>query len=320
MRDLPDSIKSRPLNQIHLPGSHDSAAYYFNLSATPSLKTPMMNWAINIARREPIIAGLIQRTTLTQKLTLMQQLEQGVRALDLRIFYNQALKAFYLAHSIASIPLDSALEQIQAFLKVHPTELLLVQMQPDAEHSENHQPYQEQALDKIEITLSSLLVPRLNKFTFNQTLTMRDLLAKKYQILWSTTLDPQRPRRAIWPTNAFNTYWPNSQNTTESLDRIVDYIQELESGNQLNLVFFTVTPTQDSLIAAIVGYAAECDTPDSLIEWSELMNRASIEYINNASRELKSVNIISSDAPSDELIQKIIELNFHVPAKPAITG
>ena len=91
-----------------IPGTHNSAA----LSPLKALNRLVWPWAQN------------------QSLTLTQQLDLGVRYLDLRVSHQEGV--IYCSHRfLSSTTLQSALSQIRTFLERHPSEFVLVFVRAD---------------------------------------------------------------------------------------------------------------------------------------------------------------------------------------------
>eukprot|EP01084_Bolivina_argentea_P082283 148990_1 len=100
---LPDD---KPLNEINLPGTHDTTAY----------------------------ASYLSKFTQTQDKNLQQQLDIGVRFLDLRIRWIPRKKKFVFAHGPTNfpfIPFEKALDIMISFLRFYDTETLIVSFWPE---------------------------------------------------------------------------------------------------------------------------------------------------------------------------------------------
>lgn len=91
-------------------GSHDSTAYTLDMSQ--SFWSSASKW--NILRKLTYICCLIKahiyNLTLTQKHTITEQLDMGVRALDIRVTRND--NGFFCAHTFATISVDKLFNEI----------------------------------------------------------------------------------------------------------------------------------------------------------------------------------------------------------------
>ncbi len=313
MQNLPDTVKARPMTQLKLLGSHDSGAYRLNLTATPPMEeTPMMDWVVDIARDNPEANQVLRQVTLAQRLNISEQLQQGIRALDLRILYNSDVQEFFMSHSMATDTLSSGLAQIRQFMTEHPGELIVIQMQDDAEHGEMTAPHNHEAISMVHAALGQFLIPVTQNRTLNSTMTLGTLVKSNKRILFSFLDRLSRKYGDIWSSSVINTSWPNGQTVNESLSTIQTYLPALRHAKNtlLNLVFFTITPTKDSIIAGVIGEALCGGVADSLFEWASQINAASMAFISQNLSLLKGLNIISIDNPSDGDVEQAIAWNY----------
>ncbi len=104
---------SKKLNQFNIPGSHDSLAYN--------------------------VSNFVKKYAQCQKYTLQDQLNSGVRILDIRLFYDKTKKDLFCCHgkdifqcnchkknSDELISYDLVLSTIANFLKNHPSETIII--------------------------------------------------------------------------------------------------------------------------------------------------------------------------------------------------
>ncbi len=95
------ALGAKTIARLRLPGTHGSGAYQYQ-RGLPFFK----NWVFN------------------QRYSVAQQLEIGVRALDLRL--TRAFGVLYVSHYFLCVPLDQVLREIRTFLESHKGELVLV--------------------------------------------------------------------------------------------------------------------------------------------------------------------------------------------------
>jgi hypothetical protein len=122
------------LKNLFIIGTHDSASYQvdhrFNIKGRYSI--------LNILCRIPFIGTflkkLVQPIVLTQHASIKEQLNKGIRFLDLRIAFDKKCNLFYLAHSFGCIDLNKALADIKNFIALHSSEVIIVHMKPDHEN------------------------------------------------------------------------------------------------------------------------------------------------------------------------------------------
>jgi hypothetical protein len=101
-----DLLQDKYLNEIVLPGTHDSGAY--------TLKT--------------FFPKMFKHFTLNQKCSVFAQLNNGIRALDLRISKSEPnIESKYMvSHTFPCVELDSIIKQIMKFLLDNESEIVVL--------------------------------------------------------------------------------------------------------------------------------------------------------------------------------------------------
>lgn len=120
------------LRDLYIPGTHQSAM-------TPqSVDVQNSKFAIKPETLTAVANRLMPRTmrgwVVCQDLSITQQLELGVRYLDLRISYHAGEDTFYLTHRYSGPSLASVLDDIVSFYRTNSTrdsELLLLSITSD---------------------------------------------------------------------------------------------------------------------------------------------------------------------------------------------
>lgn len=111
MRGVPGAKK---LSELSIPGTHDSGS------------------------RDPAIDDAIQKTRLTtQTRTVQEQLEDGIRFLDIRVRYINGTFALY--HEDVSVNLDFEMVRIvcKKFLAAHPRETIIMSIKEESTATRN---------------------------------------------------------------------------------------------------------------------------------------------------------------------------------------
>ncbi|XP_066930650.1 PI-PLC X domain-containing protein 2-like [Clytia hemisphaerica] len=123
MTNLPKELTMLPITRLAIPGSHDSGAYYLDpKSPICPDESSVIKWAGKYGWGKKIII----RWSITQKSTITQQLNAGIRYFDMRIGYLDDRKDFFFVHGCYGYPISNLLEEMQHFLKSHPKEVLIV--------------------------------------------------------------------------------------------------------------------------------------------------------------------------------------------------
>lgn len=145
-----ESMHSQPLKDWILPGTHDSGAYFFGrrvadtadagalkIAGINDKKIPLHGdpftedfWITSIEEDVNTYikdAGLaaIRSLAITQQTDIAQQLEDGIRAFDFRVYFAGDGKA-YVHHTLVGVSYEDVFRQVQQFLQETKGEYLLL--------------------------------------------------------------------------------------------------------------------------------------------------------------------------------------------------
>lgn len=117
-------IKTGPINRVAFLGTHDSFSYNINLLSKPNPNEP--DNLSNAPVANIIGKGLMMRFARAQAHSVLDQLEKGVRFLDVRITYVD--NVFYTSHGFISETLEQSVLQVLEFLDKNPGEVIFFQI------------------------------------------------------------------------------------------------------------------------------------------------------------------------------------------------
>lgn len=121
-------IAQKTLNRIVLPGSHDAGAYELSNEFAPEEDGYNLVKQFESLGMETIMAFFIQPWLLTQNRTMYEQLNDGVRYVDLRVAYHLATNDFYIVHGYYGHKLSTVLRQIARFMRENPCEVIIINL------------------------------------------------------------------------------------------------------------------------------------------------------------------------------------------------
>lgn len=204
----------RILNQLIIPGTHDSGTYgitpdsLFSLSSDDVL--PLWLETISNLLPKSIIRPIVAKWSKTQPDSLTQQLNAGIRYFDMRVchFTNGSnIDDFYLCHTLLGETLSDALTQIQQFALSHPDEIIIL----DINHIYNIKSDDDetQLMQLLSHNLSGVAVAN----TYTPTSTIGAIRASKRNVIILMDAD-----HSITDPNAeqFFTHWVWHQSSIES--------------------------------------------------------------------------------------------------------
>jgi hypothetical protein len=125
-----DVLADVKLSELLLPGSHDSGSSVLSSKRlSSSLRDLALSAAVRTAR--PLIAAW----TLAQDMSVRQQLDAGLRLIDLRVSYCSVTPSFFVTHTFSCIPLERVTSDLCDFLACNQREVVVVRVSPDFAHA-----------------------------------------------------------------------------------------------------------------------------------------------------------------------------------------
>lgn len=119
-------LNDKKLNEICLPGTHNSGAYYLEQAIAPGAEQKTKD-LFNID-----LGGLreyMRKMSVTQEKSIIEQLNNGIRYLDFRIEFISG--EFYITHGLRGNKLLVMLEDLGAFLDENSKEIVLIKLNVD---------------------------------------------------------------------------------------------------------------------------------------------------------------------------------------------
>jgi hypothetical protein len=121
------------ITDLTFVGTHDSAAYQFSGVYMPDDIVPGLSMKfLEFLRKFCCIKQIINDWTLTQDQSIYNQLQMGIRVLDLRL--SQVNNVLMLSHSFSCLYLKDFFIQLQQFILENPTEIIIIAIKPDWIH------------------------------------------------------------------------------------------------------------------------------------------------------------------------------------------
>ncbi|MCB9759687.1 MAG: hypothetical protein H6739_07580 [Alphaproteobacteria bacterium] len=148
MEQQASTIGAVPLRELVLPGTHDSGTYSLNADSPLApdggesygpiiVGAEILGWVIGLIvgawAAGEITSGEIANLSRAQSLTIYEQLQSGIRYLDIRFCVASGvnlddvqLSDIYICHGMLGPSAPDVLQQIQQFLAENPKEVVLV--------------------------------------------------------------------------------------------------------------------------------------------------------------------------------------------------
>ena len=131
MAELAKDIRDTPLCRVGLPGTHDSGTYQFDkdMGASPDndlTSTIQEKLGILGGVKDMILGNIFERLCQCQDMSIKDQLNMGVRYLDLRIVYHKESGKYYTCHGVYCADMKDIIDDINKFLSANPKEIVIL--------------------------------------------------------------------------------------------------------------------------------------------------------------------------------------------------
>lgn len=307
MEQLRPSIEDKPITQIFIPGSHDSATYKLEHKFG---KKQDISDQLNKLRFIGVgfaVTKIAQNWAKAQDRTIAQQLADGIRFLDLRIIYRDSKKSFYLVHGLYGPSLDDVLAQIDGFLKQHPKEIIIIQV-GDLNYMPHGAADHQALIQKFVNKFGDRLVPK--KMGLDKPIKQMWEAGKQVILIYNKSSMTDKSDVAF-PRSAIDSYWTNSTDLNTLKTRLDKNLSKRhQNPNQVYVIQSQMTPSNDTIASALKpfskGYksldqmavAVHKVFPQWLATWSHEPAVIILDFVNSqSSRQIIALNIKQNPEP-----------------------
>jgi len=298
MKNLPDQVKSLPLSQLAIPGSHDSAAYYLDK------KMPLHPYHHNLFVRTitslPFARGFAHKWAITQNLTVKRQLESGIRYFDFRVVVCPHSGEFRFCHALYGQKIQHDLEDISHFITNHPEEILLL----DFNHLYGFETEEKftQLIDIITSFFPDKVLSETNSEKINvESMSISEILARNKQIVLFSKQLFSRKFSHIFPTKSLKSYWPN-KNRKSAVNQFNLETMQSKNESQMSVIQCIMTPRLENVISPLKR---------SLYRYERDLMRDLPTWLDRTRNEGLKPNIIITDfIGENSFVSKVISYNY----------
>lgn len=289
------ALGAKRLNEISLPATHDSGTY----DLISVYKRPVDDLFAPDADRDIIkvgqFVGITDAWSKTQEKTIAEQLDDGIRAIDLRPCREKS-GTLRICHGMYGPTIEDVLGQVRTFAEAHPREIILVDM------SGFH------GMDSVDHgKLASLVTTKLGSFLLDAarvqpTTTLGEVWAMHAGSV-IVLYDQQQP-----PTTAFmsSAQWQNSWQDVWDRDEKKASLESAfltQSSDELFIFAGQATP-DGNLITAGLDLAGSY--PSSVAELADQTNPVVLGWVVNEWSS-KRLNILSFDFYNRTCLVKVAQ-------------
>ncbi|XP_037680588.1 PI-PLC X domain-containing protein 1 [Choloepus didactylus] len=244
MSELLPGLWDLPLHHLSIPGSHDTMTYCLSRTSPVSRKE---SWLLQLVSKVVpcVMQPVVLKWSITQVLTVKEQLDTGVRYLDLRIAHmlEGSKKSLHFVHMVYTTALvEDTLTEISEWLENHPREVVILACRNfEGMTQELH----EYLVGCIKNIFGDMLCPR------GEVPTLRQLWSAGHQVIVSYEDAHTLSRHLeLWPGILY--WWGNKVKT----DELIGYLESMKSRGRPDGLFVAGINLTESLEYVLVHPAA----------------------------------------------------------------
>ncbi|XP_021256750.1 PI-PLC X domain-containing protein 2 isoform X1 [Numida meleagris] len=218
MGSLPAALRSYPLSNLAIPGSHDSFSYWVDEKSPVG---PDQATAIKRLAKISLVKKIMKKWSVTQNLTFKEQLEGGIRYFDLRVSSKpgEIGQEIYFIHGLFGIKVWDGLMEINTFLEQHPKEVVFLDFNHFYAMDDSHHFF---LINRIRSAFGS----KLCSVECVEYVTLQYMWEKEHQVLIFYHYPLYREFPFLWPGNKMPAPWANTTNVHKLLQFLETTLEE----------------------------------------------------------------------------------------------
>jgi hypothetical protein len=294
MANLPERTLNTSLNQILIPGTHNSGSFDCSWQNPPGLDAD--STILNVLKI-PFASKIVERWAKCQRHTIKIQLEDGIRYLDVRLSTNNGL--IYLCHGLCSISWTQFVEDLGSFLDENPQELVIVDVKKRYGFNE-----------KDDFTVVDMLYQRIGQNRFANTnlspsSSLNDFRNAGVQCI-CVYPDYTGLHQNIWNRQCLQSPWPNSSNLTDVINFVHDRVATRDS-QQFHVSQYILTLGTKEILSRLFPLG----NPTSIMEMGESLTTLVPNLVTDLHKKLNFNILIVDDYDINEnrFVATILEIN-----------
>lgn len=296
MSQLPSELSTVPLWDLAIPGSHDTMTYCLDSSSTLEPNTPC--WVKALHQISPRLSSfLVKRWTCTQDLTIIEQLNAGVRYFDLRIACKQkdVTHKLYFAHVLyTTVTVEKTFTEVAQWLAHHPKEIIILACSTfDGLIPKDHQKFIAQLTQLFPKKLCPKMKPP----------SLQHCWDHKYQVILSYDHPEASRHQELWPKID---YWWSMHNRT-SASQVIKYLDDRLQSQGRDDTFFVAGLNLTENACFLLTHLFSSMKNVTLAAFPELLAWVKRQHCGQGKA---CINIIAADFVGvDQFVQLVIEIN-----------
>lgn len=282
MKEMGPRIADKPLNTVILPGSHDSGTQGITVqSEVTSDLDPKVRNVINL---DPLKMQHLSNWSISQNLSITDQLVAGIRYLDLRLC-KLANGKQVTCHGVSGESMDNVINAVANFIKYHDKEIVIL----DINHVYDFKTYDIDMLVKqLQAKFGDKLALPAN---FSPLSPVKQFWGQGKQVIVSITQPYAENawKDVFWRSRRINSPWPDKQDLNEMEKSLYEILFKRKHHGMREL-FVLQTQETPSTKTIIEGFNPFGNHPDSLLRLTTFYKHGMEAWLRNANHESEMQN------------------------------
>ncbi|XP_014215853.1 PI-PLC X domain-containing protein 3 [Copidosoma floridanum] len=213
MTRLPQRLRSLPIVQLAIPGSHNTMTY--TIERNNDVGPDESKMIRTLGRYFGVVTKpVIFNWSVNQYESVKDQLDGGIRYLDLRVATKPNDDKVYFLHGLYGSEIGEPLREVANWLDAHPRELVIL----DFQHFYDFEEVRHRGLiDQLRAIFHRKMCPVSHHQKLDHT-SLDWLASERYQALIVYRNPIAREYRDLWPSGLWPTPWPNTVSTSKLVD------------------------------------------------------------------------------------------------------
>ncbi|CAK9815683.1 PI-PLC X domain-containing protein 2 [Anthophora plagiata] len=284
MTRLPEPLKNIPIIHLAIPGSHDTMTYTIKRHSDVGPDEPRY---IRVLGRycSFLLKPIIFNWSITQNESIVDQLDNGIRYLDLRVATKPTDGYIYFVHGLYGSKVYRPLQEIAEWLSSHTNEIVIL----DFQHFHSFSGMDHRHLMETIIRIfPTKLCPIASSF---DDITLNWLNSKEYQVILIYRNEYAQNNSNFWSSSLWCTPWPN----TVRVNELLDFLDMELNARPLEIGFVS-----QCLLTPDVPYVLKhpCGSLESHLV--PLCQKAILSWISKKQPGRGGLNIVIADFISDD--------------------
>jgi len=297
MSDLGEKISNINIFDLIIPGTHNSGSYSITSTSDYSHDAPPFITSIPLAF-SALLKPLSSSWSVCQHKTIFEQLQSGIRYLDLRICYNDDTLNYHVCHGLFGCEIDSILFDIKTFITENTKEILFISF------SHVHNFTNERHVEFIDKVIEILCRQKL----IEDNLKLGSIWEKGQQVVvgYPAEFSPS----CFWGTYAqFNTFWPNVANPSLLIPSLTDTLSTMRRDRSFPFVLQgIVTPDTNCIVGGFFNPLA----PRNLFDLVSGSSREVVKFLKSTKKDsqISNINIVTVDFfHITDFVETLVQMN-----------